>query len=460
MLQDRPGLSGTDITNPKQEHRPADQPAERHLRLHGRRAPEVPGRDARDRPARARQLAPGQQPRPSSRRPLRGRPRQRDRLAADHRLQENPDGIDGRTGAQISGLFSIQEAQDLAKFLKIGALPIELKLISQTTVSATLGQQALDQGLKAGNHRAGAGRPLPAPLLPLPRRRRRDRADRLRGLLLRADQADPDHADPAGHRRALILTIGVAADANIVIFERIKEEVRAGKSIPSAIAAGYRKGIATIIDANVVTLLTAFILFVLATAGRQGLRLHARRRHDRLAVHRGRLHPGLPRAVRAGRRFMRSPALHRRQAEQRVRWHFDFMGASRWFFSMSGTILLVGAIALATKQLNLGIDFKSGTRIKVALAQPATVDQVRTTLGGAGVTDAQVQSVTDPQLGANVFQIQTQDPGPGPGRQGPGRARPRTTGWPRTASTTSRSGRPSASRSPTAPPTRSSSRCS
>ena len=95
-----------------------------------------------------------------------------------------------------------QEAQDLAKFLKIGALPIDLKLISQSEVSATLGQQALDQGLKAGivglilvvlfllafyrflGVVAGIG------------------AGRLRGHLLRADQADPDHADAAGHRRA------------------------------------------------------------------------------------------------------------------------------------------------------------------------------------------------------------------------------------------------------------------
>ena len=67
-----------------------------------------------------------------------------------------------------------------------------------------------------------------------------------------------------------MLTIGVAADSNIVIFERIKEEVRAGRSMSSAIAAGYKRGIATIIDANVVTLLTAFILFVLATAGVKG----------------------------------------------------------------------------------------------------------------------------------------------------------------------------------------------
>ena len=62
----------------------------------------------------------------------------------------NPEGIDGRTGAQIENVGDFDDANDLAESLRIGALPIELKLISQSTVSATLGQQALDQGLVAG----------------------------------------------------------------------------------------------------------------------------------------------------------------------------------------------------------------------------------------------------------------------------------------------------------------------
>src|SRR3984957_4708143 len=68
----------------------------------------------------------------------------------------------------------------------------------------------------------------------------------------------------------LILTIGVAADANIVIFERVKEEIRGGRSIRQGIAIGYRKGLTAIIDANVVTIMTAFILFVLPTSEVQG----------------------------------------------------------------------------------------------------------------------------------------------------------------------------------------------
>ena len=74
----------------------------------------------------------------------------RDRQAEHQNFRENPDGIDGSTGAQISGGFTIQSAQDLAKILQIGALPIKLELISRSQVSASLGQQALDQGLIAG----------------------------------------------------------------------------------------------------------------------------------------------------------------------------------------------------------------------------------------------------------------------------------------------------------------------
>ena len=68
----------------------------------------------------------------------------------------------------------------------------------------------------------------------------------------------------------LILTIGVCADANIVIFERVKEEIRGGRSIVSGIATGYKHGFAAIVDANVVTFMTAFILFALATAEVKG----------------------------------------------------------------------------------------------------------------------------------------------------------------------------------------------
>ncbi len=405
-LKDEPALSGTDITDPKQEQDELGQPnVTFNFTDKGQEAfQEVTRRIAQRGQARAVGLASGEQAERLSGHFV---------VVLDNEVKtrpiidfsQNPDGIDGRTGAQISGGFSsIQEAQDLATFLQIGALPINLKLISQTQVSATLGSQALDAGIKAGV----VALILVFLFLLL--------YYRFLGLiavvaliaygviffaLIKLIPITMTLPGIAG----LILTIGVAADSNIVIFERIKEEVRAGRPMASAIAAGYRRGIATIVDANVVTLLTAFILFVLATAGVKGFAFT-------LGV--GTIVSLLTAVVftqalllsMSRSRLLRSPSALGATGKQ-VRWHFDFMGASRWFFSVSGVILLVGALALATQQLNFGIDFESGTRIKVALTKPTDEEGVRDALDSAGISSEEVQQVSDPELGDNVFQIQT-----------------------------------------------------
>ena len=319
-------------------------------------------------------------------------------------FNQNPDGIDGRTGAQISGGFTIQSAQDLANNLRIGALPVRLDLISQSQVSATLGREALDQGLLAGL--VGLG----VVVLFLLSFYRMAGAIAVAALavyavyfyaLIKLIPITMTLPGIAG----LILTIGVAADANIVIFERVKEEVRAGSSIPRAIAAGYSKGFSSILDANVITLLTAFILFILATAGVKGFAFT-------LGV--GTI-VSLFTAVLATQAILatmgRSRLLGRPSAlgagEQKHFFRFDFMGASRWFFSMSGVILLVGALAIAGKGLHFGIDFESGTRITTGLERPATEGQVRSVLAAQGYGDAKIQRVNNPDLGRTVFQIST-----------------------------------------------------
>ncbi len=314
---------------------------------------------------------------------------------------DNPDGIDGRTGAEINGLTS-GESQDLAKILQFGALPVDLTQISSSTVSATLGQQALNQGLKAGI----VGLILVCLFLLIYYRFLGFVA--VVGLaiygvfffaLIKLIPITLTLPGIAG----LILTIGVAADANIVIFERIKEEARSGKSMLSAISAGYRRGIATIVDANVITLITAFILFALATSNVKGFAFT-------LGV--GTIASLFTAVVFTqaflglfGRaHFLRSPAVLGARKKY-FKWNFDFTRASRIFFSISGCILLIGAISFATKQLNLGIDFKGGSRISVGLAKAATVDDVRTALEGAGLNDAQITKATNKQLGTNVFEI-------------------------------------------------------
>jgi SecD/SecF fusion protein len=320
-------------------------------------------------------------------------------------FSENPDGIDGREGAQISGGFNNeQEAQELATTLQIGALPINLKLISETQVSATLGSQALHDGIKAGI----IGLALVIIFLLFYYRFLGLIASIALGAygviffaLIKLIPITLTLPGIAG----LILTIGVAADSNIVIFERIKEEVRAGRSMSSAIAAGYKRGIATIIDANVVTLLTAFILFVLATSDVKGFAFT-------LGV--GTIVSLLTAVVftqallgsMSRSRLLRSPSALGAGGKAR-HWHFDFMGASRWFFTISGLILLVGALSLATKQLNFGIDFESGTRLTAALEKPTNEEGVREALDTIGVSGEEVQQVSDPVFGDNVFQVQS-----------------------------------------------------
>ncbi len=313
-----------------------------------------------------------------------------------------PTGIPGDTGADITGGFTINSAQDLATQLRLGALPIQLKLISESTVSATLGKQALHDGLVAG----AAGLLIVALFLVLYYRALGVIA--VAGLavyglyfyaLIKLIPITLTLAGIAG----LILTIGVAADANIVIFERVKEEIRGGRSIRQGIITGYRKGLTAIIDANVVTIMTAFILFVLATADVRGFAFT-------LGIG---VFVSLFTAVMAtqailmtlgGSRILSRPSLLGAAGKRRV-WKFDFMGASRYFFSMSGVILLIGALAIGGKGLNLGIDFTSGTRITASMVQPASQAQVQSVLTSDGISNPSVQKVSNKALGNSVYQI-------------------------------------------------------
>src|SRR3954453_5436118 len=385
-IKDKPALSGNDITNPEQSYAPTSNEPVVSFKFTGS------GREAFQ--DVTRQIA--QRGQASAIGPV--NPEEAGFLSGhfavvlDNEVKtrpiinfsENPDGIDGRQGAQISGGFSsVQDAQDLATTLQIGALPINLKLISETQVSATLGSQALHEGIKAGI----IGLSLVVIFLLLYYRFLGLIASIALGAygviffaLIKLIPITLTLPGIAG----LVLTIGVAADSNIVIFERIKEEVRAGRSMSSAISAGYKRGISTIIDANVVPLLTAFILFVLATSGVKGFAFT-------LGV--GTIVSLLTAVVftqallgsMSRSRLLNSPSALGASGKG-VRWHFNFMGASRWFFTLSGVILLVGALALATKQLNLGIDFESGTRIKVALVKQTDEEAVRDTLDGAGIS--------------------------------------------------------------------------
>jgi SecD/SecF fusion protein len=404
VLNDNPVLRGTQIKNPQQNFDQASAPnVTFDFTSSGRKVWQKVTREIAQRGAA--QHIPGQDPATAF---------QHFAIRLDQDLisvpyidfQQNPDGIDASNGSEISGGFTISSAQRLANLLKTGALPLKLELISQSQVSATLGKQALNQGLLAG----AIGFLVVALFLLV--------FYRILGVIavgalvvyalyfFAMIKLIPITLTLPGIA-GLILTIGVAADANIVIFERVKEEIRHGRSVAAGIAQGYKRGIAAIIDANVVTFMTAFILFVLATAGVKGFAFV-------LGI--GTL-VSLFTAVLAtqavlgtmGRsRLITHPAALGVDPNAKNRWQrFDFMGSSKWFFSFSGVILIIGALALGGKGLNFGIDFESGTRITAAYSKPVTESKLRTVLDAEGLGDAKIQRVSNKELGNNAFQVST-----------------------------------------------------
>jgi SecD/SecF fusion protein len=304
----------------------------------------------------------------------------------------NPDGIPGDTGAQIDmgQGGGIGDAKRLALVLQTGALPVTFKTAERTDVSATLGKDSLAQAKKA----AIVGLLVVALFLLL--------LYRFLGLvaviglgiyaaflyaailLFNVTLTLPGFA-------GLILTSGVAADANVVVFERIKEEVRAGKSVRAAISAGYSKGFHTILDANVVTAITALVLFAVATAQVKGFALMLLIGTVISLI----TAVGATRAMLGllgGFSWFDKPRFMGAQGQQTARWlQIDFMRKRYLWFAISGAILVLGTGALAFKGLNLGIDFKGGTQLSFKTPAAHTTGDVRQIMGEEGYNDAVIQ---------------------------------------------------------------------
>src|SRR5439155_14321258 len=170
---------------------------------------------------------------------------------------------------------------------------------------------------------------------------------------------------------------GVAADANVVIFERIKEEVRAGKSVRAAIAAGYAKGFHTIVDANVVTCITALVLFGFATAGVKGFALMLLigtiiSLVTAVAATRAML------GLLAGFRWFSDPRFMGATATEIPRWQrIDVTGRRRLCFVLCIVAIALSVGAIAGKGLNLGIDFRGGVQVTFTTPEPTSLATVR-----------------------------------------------------------------------------------
>ena len=304
-------------------------------------------------------------------------------------FEQYPNGIGGSNGAQITGIGDLGEAQDLALVLQSGALPVTFTTLESTTISATLGADSLEQAWQA----ALIGLIVVAIFLLV--------FYRFLGLvavfglaiyaaftyavmlLFNVTLTLPGFA-------GLILSIGVAADANIVIFERIKEEARAGKSVRAAIASGYKKGFATIIDANVVTALAAMVLFTVATAGVKGfafLLLLGTGISILTAVLATRALLGLL----GGFAWFDNPRFMGAKAREIPWWQrIDIVGKRRIWFAIAGALIALSLGSILVKGLNLGIDFEGGTNLAFKTAQPEQLADVREAVAEIGQENATI----------------------------------------------------------------------
>ncbi|WP_066502764.1 protein translocase subunit SecD [Abyssisolibacter fermentans] len=171
--------------------------------------------------------------------------------------------------AQITGKFTVDEASNLATLIRAGALPLEMKEMESSVIGPTLGLESLDKSVYA----AGIGLIGIFLFMIIMYRIPGFIADIALTIfillvlgsmiLMKASLTLPGIA-------GLILSIGMAVDANVVIFERIKEELRAGKTIRSAVDAGFKRAIKTVMDANITTLIAGIVLFYFGTGPIKG----------------------------------------------------------------------------------------------------------------------------------------------------------------------------------------------
>lgn len=277
--------------------------------------------------------------------------------------------------AVITGNFSAAQASELANNLNTGALPAPVILIGQNTVGATLGQDALANTFKAGL----LG--LLALVIFMLVYYRLPGLAALLGLsmygLISATVFQLFHitlslAGVAG----FILSIGMAVDANILIFERLKEELVAGKSLEAAIKAGFNRAWTSIRDSNFSSLITCLILFIFGTNIIKGFAITLAigiviSMFTAINITRS--------FIELGYRWFKNPGLWKCGFGDK-HGEVQFVKNDKLFFGFSGILLIITIVSLFTNGLKAGIDFTGGTLMEVKFNQAVTATQVQDAL--------------------------------------------------------------------------------
>jgi len=290
---------------------------------------------------------------------------------------------------QISGSMNSREARDLALLLRAGSLAAPMHFVEERTVGPSLGLDNVNQGVRS----VVVGLLLVVAFMVAWYRGFGLVANTALALnlmllvavlsLLQATLTLPGIA-------GVVLTVGMAVDANVLIFERIREELGNGNSPQASIHAGFDKAFSTIFDANVTTLIAAAVLFIFGTGPVKGFAVTlsvgiVTSMFTAILVTRA-----LVNMVWGGRSLKRLPigkSLVAFKGDRAIK----FMSRRKIGGIISALLILVSIGSLATRGLQFGIDFTGGTLVEVAYDQAADLDQIEATLDEAGLEDAVVQ---------------------------------------------------------------------
>lgn len=307
--------------------------------------------------------------------------------------------------SSITGQFTVEETKDMANVLKAGKLPAPTTIVEESIVGSTLGSEAIRDGIVSSIvgllivlafvifYYGGAGLIADAALLIN------------MFFLLGVMAAVPGTVLTMPGIAGIVLTIGMSVDANVLIFERIKEELAAGKAFKQAIADGFRNAYSSIFDSNITTLLTGFILLLFGTGLIRGFAVT-------LVIG---IFTSLFAAILITRLILDAYTDSGKTLAFSAPWsknlfkdsNFDFVSRRRTYYIISSTIIGIGIISVLIKGFGLGVDFKGGRSYVIRFEQPIATTDVRAALeaplggapevktyGGAGVNSDQVKVTT------------------------------------------------------------------
>ncbi|MBP3236351.1 MAG: protein translocase subunit SecDF [Bacteroidales bacterium] len=297
-------------------------------------------------------------------------------IVLDGMVYSYPNVQNAITGgnSSITGHFSQEEATDLVNVLKSGKLPAPAKIIQEQVVGPSLGAKSINAGMISFIiafllvlvymvfFYQGAGLAADAALL-------------CNVLLLFGVLVSFGAVLTLPGIAGLVLTLGMAVDANVIIYERIKEELAAGKGLGKAVADGYKNAYSAIIDGQVTTLLTGIVLFIFGSGPVQGFAttliigiitsVLTSIFITRLIFDDG---------IQKGKNISFDNKLTRNFLKNT---HVDFIKARKYSYAISGILILIAILSISIKGFTYGVDFTGGRTYVVRFDQPVTAEQIR-----------------------------------------------------------------------------------